>query len=86
MKKLCLLIVILILSLMLTGCYATQVKEQETNKPESMFVMIEATYGWRIVYDKETKVMYAVSYVSNGTGKFTLLVNSDGTPKLWKGE
>ena len=88
MKKLCLLIAILILSLMLTGCYATQVKEQDKDKdkPESMFVMVEATYYWRIVYDKETKVMYAVSYVSNGAGKFTLLVNADGTPKLWKGE
>lgn len=45
-------------------------------------------YGdnYYIVYDKETKVMYTKSNSSSNCGDFTLLVNADGTPKLWESE
>ena len=50
-----------------------------------MFVEREEANRWIIVYHKETKVMYAVSYGSYNIGTFTLLVNADGTPMLYKG-
>lgn len=51
---------------------------------ESMFVGVEVTRFWIIVYHKETKVMYAVSRMSSGAGCFTLLVNPDGSPMIWE--
>ena len=43
-------------------------------------------YGTRlaeeVVYDKETKVMYVV----DSNRGYTMLVNADGTPRLYKGE
>ena len=39
-----------------------------------------------VVYDNETKVMYAVSDGLNNTSVLTMLVNADGTPKLYEGE
>ena len=41
--------------------------------------------NWKVVYHKETKVMYAISDQQNNRGTFTLLVNADGTPMLYKG-
>ena len=87
MKKLCLLVVLVVLTLILAGCYANVEKDQEMlAKKTSMFVIVETPSGWNVVYDKETKVMYAVSWSSHNFGNFTMLVNSDGTPKLWKGD
>lgn len=85
MKKLCLLAALVILMLALSGCGEVAVKE-EPMENVNMFQIVEKTYGWAIVYDKTTKVMYAVSNVSSGTGKFTLLVNADGSPRLWEGD
>ena len=53
----------------------------------SMFITIENTNYWRIVYHKDTKVMYAVSQSGsdyNESGVFTLLVDEDGKPMLYK--
>lgn len=89
-KKLAALVFsVTVLSAGLTGCnYAETEKiyNSEGENIKSMFIKVEETSAWTIVYDKETKVMYAVSSFSYGTGRFTLLVNADGTPKLWDGE
>lgn len=45
-----------------------------------MFTYVEETNKCKIVYHKETKVMYAVSADSY---IFTLLVDADGKPMLW---
>ena len=75
---------ILILSmLLLSGCTKVEsVKDNYTNT--SMFVMIERTGTWKIVYHKETKVMYAVSCGFYNRGTFTVLVDADGKPMLWE--
>lgn len=54
---------------------------------EDMFVTVYggAFKGYEIVYNVETKVMYAVSCGTNNVGFFTLLVNPDGTPMIWEG-
>lgn len=54
--------------------------------PPSMFVEIERGNTYRIVYQKETKVMYAVSDQSYSEGVFTLLVDENGDPMIYDGE
>ena len=66
----------------LSGCLASV--EAEKTKEESMFVMVEETLVWSVVYHRESKVMYAVSGGSYNGGTFTLLVNADGSPMLWE--
>ncbi len=67
----------------LVGCSGTEYEIKE--EPESLFEYVEKFSDFNIVYDKETKVMYSVSNGSHGgRGVFTMLVNADGTPKLYK--
>ena len=75
---------ILILSmLLLSGCKRVE-SVNDNNKDTSMFVEIEQTGMWEIVYHKETKVMYVVSCGAYNSGTFTLLVDADGKPMLWE--
>ena len=51
-----------------------------------MFVEVEkVTDNWRVVYHRDTKVMYVVSAASYNRGVFTVMVNPDGTPMIWEG-
>lgn len=59
--------------------------ESEEAAP-SMFVSVEDTLDWQIVYHKTTKVMYAVSQGGYNQGTFTLLVDENGDPLLWEGD
>lgn len=74
----------------LSGCkgLATTEKEYDTESKDikSMFVTVETTMCWRVVYDKKTKVMYAVSNYLEGSGVFTELVDENGQPRLWEGK
>jgi hypothetical protein len=89
MKK---LLVMILFILLLTGCgkstdsqYSQEVNSQKTG----MFVCIQPANferDYSIVYQRDTKVMYAVSHGYYNSGNFTLLVNSDGTPMLYEGE
>jgi hypothetical protein len=83
-KKLILVVALTLLMAVMTGCTPTKVESKVVNEKPSIFVLVERTYGYDVVYDRETKVMYAVSNVSSGSGYFALLVNQDGSPKLWK--
>ena len=47
-------------------------------------VQVEAAGNYCIVYDKYTKVMYAVSNGGYNSGNFTLLVTADGKPLLYE--
>lgn len=53
---------------------------------ESLFVTLQTTNIWHVVYCTKTKVMYVVSNGSGNAGNFTLLVNPDGSPMLYEGE
>ncbi len=75
---------ILILSmLLLSGCKKVETVD-DNNKDTSMFVAIEVTGTWEVVYHKETKVMYVVSCGAYNNGTFTVLVDADGKPMLWE--
>lgn len=69
-----------------SGCSDSKVVtvEQYAKKDTlSMFVEIEETHIWKVVYHKDTKVMYVVSYGDDNRGNFTVLLNADGTPMLY---
>lgn len=82
MKKI-ILICALVLCLLLCGCSEIDSVESVETNEKSMFVEIEHTIAWRIVYHRDTKVMHAISYGSYNVGTFTLLVNADGTPMIY---
>lgn len=88
MKKLIATILVIALSMCaFAGCSYSAIEQEEKEDAEhSMFVRLENTGSWQIVYHKETKVMYAVSIGGYNSGNFTLMVNPDGTPQIWDGE
>lgn len=80
MKK---ILILLLLAILLSGCEAIDKADAELASSD-MFVTV--SYGIAplyhyVVYQKNTKVMYAVSK----DGEFTLLVNEDGKPLIYKG-
>lgn len=80
-------IVIALLTLMLlTGCTKVENVEKSEAKDVSRFVTVETTTLWKVVVDKDTHVMYAVSFGGHSSGTFTLLVDADGKPLIYKGE
>jgi hypothetical protein len=82
-----LVLVLALVTIVMTGCSgATVLREEQlsTENEISQFVIVEENWLWKIVYDTETLCMYAVSYGGHSYGNFTLLVNADGTPRLWK--
>lgn len=83
MKRM-LMLVLAIFVICVTLCACSSGNNETQNS--SMFAVVETTYNYEIVYNKATKVMYAVSDGSYNHGTFTLLVNADGTPMIYKGE
>lgn len=85
MKKIICLILSVLCLCAITACDYADVENYDEDKPtKSMFVIVETTSAWHVVYHKETKVMYVVSYGSYNCGNFTLLVDEDGDPLLWE--
>lgn len=61
--------------------------ENKADNDNSMFVCIETTDYWKIVYHKETKVMYAVNkniWDSAGCGVLSPLYKADGTLQIYE--
>jgi hypothetical protein len=84
MKRKLLLLLAIIAGVILTGCnlqYAQDERKPENEK--SMFIVVERTMTWNVVYNKTTKVMYAVSSGGYNAGTFTMLCDKDGKPQLW---
>ena len=79
-------LICIVCMVLLCGCSVAKTEKANENQGSiSMFIEVEQAMCWKIVYHKETKVMYAVSDGSYNHGTFTLLVNADGTPMLYKG-
>lgn len=76
----------LLLAISLSGCGQPVQTEATDKDAPSMFVVVENAGIWLVVYHKDTKVMYAVSYGNHNSGNFNLLVNPDGSPMLWTGD
>ena len=84
MKKFIALILIVVSLMTLTAC-ATKREREVVKGEKSRMVYLEETGAYCIVYDRETKVMYAVSNSGYNYGNFTLLVDANGNPLLYQG-
>ena len=76
-------IALVVVVLFFVGCDDTN---NSVKASDDVFVMVSKNFSYAVVYDRETKVMYAISDGIYNQGNFTMLVNADGTPKLYKGE
>jgi len=79
MKRLTAIMFITLTMLSMTACTTKRTSEA------SRMIEIENADEYRVVYDKYTKVMYAVSDGAYNYGTFTLLVDADGKPLLYRG-
>ncbi len=59
-------------------CYATGVEELS-------LVLVGSGQEYLIYADSDTGVMYLYITISTGGG-LTVMLNADGTPKIWQGE
>lgn len=88
MKKI-LLICVILLALLLCSCGSQMLTEEQVSKDNtsnlSMFIQVEDGDIYKIVYHRDSKVMYAISNAQYNRGTFTVMLNADGTPMLWKG-
>lgn len=84
-KKFLTLIMVATMIFGLVGCSGTTTTVENANESNksSMFVVVESTSLWDVVYHKDTKVMYVVSRGSYNQGTFTVMVNSEGTPLIY---
>lgn len=80
-------LVILTFCLLLTGCGAKMESVADLDvSNESMFVLIEKTTNYKIVYHRDTKVMYAISNGGYNSGNFTVMLDPNGKPLLYQEE
>jgi hypothetical protein len=85
MKKFKIYITIFLIALcVFTGCGTNPTESKVVEDEPSMFILVESSSLWYVVYHRETKVMYAVSNGYYNMGNFTVLVNADGTPMLYE--
>ena len=74
--------ILLITTLLFTGCGNKQDTDSEQGK---LITKVENTLGHSVYVDEDTGVMYL--YVKGGYGGgITVMINEDGTPKIWRGE
>ena len=88
MKRWIVAALVLVLGLMLAGCAkgkvdAGQIADAEVDN--RMFMVVSNEWSGKVLVDKATGVMYWMSNYSNNCGNLTLLVNADGTPRIWEG-
>lgn len=79
MKKILCVTLIGIMLCCMTACETLDVEAKE----QSRFVQIDKNKWFIIVYDRTTKVQYAVSDGYYNMGTITMLVDSEGKPLLY---
>lgn len=77
-KTLLVIVLVLILIVSLCGC-----EEGRSGNPAKSIQ--QCTEGM-IVVDSTTGVMYWMSTGAYNVGTLTLLINADGSPKIWEGD
>jgi len=88
MKRWIVAALVLALGLMLSGCArgkvdAGQIADAEVDN--RMFMVVSNEWTGKVLVDKATGVMYWMSNDSYNGGNLTLLINADGTPRIWEG-
>jgi len=77
------LVLVIGLTWLLTGCESGSVSEVGFSSPEEFFVTVQVYRTHEIVYDPETKVMYSMSASPYNYGVVTPLYNSDGSLRTY---
>lgn len=80
MKKILCITLIGVMLCCMTSCETLDVEAKE----QSRFVQIDKNGWFIIVYDRTTKVQYAVSDGYYNMGTITCLVDAEGKPLLYK--
>lgn len=76
------LLILMLMSFVVYGLRGTTAEADTTMG----FEVIDKSFGVTlIVYDVETGVMYALSHGAYNAGSMTLMVNPDGTPRVYEG-
>lgn len=88
MKKI-IISLLIIIGIVLTGLLLKDVTISNNYAENGRFIQIynqsQMNDGFRIYYDKETKVMYLISDIYKGGG-ITVLVDKDGKPLIYREE
>lgn len=84
MKKI-IISLLIVLGVIFFGWLLKDITIQDINAADNRFALAHNEDGFKIYYDKKTKVMYLVKSVYKGGG-ITLLVDADGKPLLYEGE
>lgn len=69
-------------ALLIAGCSDT---ENVSAGQENTMVLVGSGQEYLIYADSDTGVMYLYITISKGGG-LTVMLNADGTPKIWQGE
>lgn len=84
-----LILLLIVLVVTLCGCSSKgKLSENDIMIGEmdgTMFFRVSEESSGRVIVDKATRVMYWLSCGSYNYGTLTMLVNPDGTPRIWEG-
>lgn len=78
-------VIVLLIIILLCSCSTPMQELGDQTKEPTTFMVAERYEDFRILVDTRTGVMYAESYALYNQGTFTLLVNADGSPRLYPG-
>ena len=84
MKKVITFMLACAMAATMAACGAKVDTDISDNADTSMFVQIEKGDDWKVFYHKDTKVMYVMSSGSRSWGIFTVMLNPDGSPMVYK--
>lgn len=76
---------LMVMILLIGGCAKVEKVEKTEPVNVSRFMTVESTFLWRVVADRQTGVMYAVSLGTYNQDTFTLLVDAEGEPLIYEG-
>ena len=88
MKRWIVAALVLALVLMLAGCAKGKIDEEQIADAKTdnhMFMIVSNERYGDVLVDKTTGVMYWMSRDFYNDGTLTLLINADGTPRIWEG-
>ena len=81
-KKILLSVLLLLMIFTLCACGMNPVKEVETE--DATFMVYQKYMSGNIIVDTQTNVMYWMSTGTHNYGTLTMLVEKDGSPKIYR--
>ena len=87
MKRMAIVVVLVLTMLALCGCVGQMSRKEVAQESDNdrLFMQVSCENYGRVIVDKATRVMYWESYWAYNYGTLTVLVNRDGTPRIWEG-